>query len=234
MLLSNEGTNSEAMGEVWHFFEQQIGYPLTLVRYQDLGRVKLSDFDVLIVPDGNYSDIPADKLQAWVRDGGKMIVMGDAISQLVDKKGFNIKSKDKKTDKEDDKNKKTPEVKIYGEREHDALRSTVPGAIYRLKLDNTHPLGFGLPNFYYDLKLDENIYEYLGDNSWNVGTIKKDAYVAGFVGQKSKEKIVDGMLLGVQNIGRGSVVYIVDDPLFREFWENGKLLFSNAVFMVGN
>ena len=42
------------------------------------------------------------------------------------------------------------------------------------------------------------------------------------------------MLLGVQNIGLGSVVYIVDDPLFREFWENGKLLFSNAVFMVGN
>jgi len=25
----------------------------------------------------------------------------------------------------------------------------------------------------------------------------------------------------------------VDDPIFRSFWENGKLLFSNAVFMVG-
>jgi hypothetical protein len=34
-------------------------------------------------------------------------------------------------------------------------------------------------------------------------------------------------------MGRGSVVYMVDDPLFRSFWENGKLLFSNAVFMVG-
>ena len=108
----------------------------------------------------------------------------------------------------------------------------MPGAIYRIKLDNTHPLGFGLPNYYYTLKLDDNIYDYLGDNGWNVGTIKKDGYVAGFVGQKSKEKIADGMLLGVQNIGRGTVVYMVDDPLFREFWENGKLLFSNAVFMV--
>ena len=29
------------------------------------------------------------------------------------------------------------------------------------------------------------------------------------------------------------VVYLVDDPLFRSFWQNGKLLFSNAVFMVG-
>jgi hypothetical protein len=234
ILLSNEGTNSEAMGEIWHFFEQQIGYPVALVRYQDINRVKFSDFDVLIVPDGNYTDLPADKLQGWVRDGGKMIVMGDAISQLVDKKGFAVKLKDKKADKDDDKNKKVQDVKLYGEREHEALRSSVPGAIYRLKLDNTHPLGFGLPNYYFTLKLDDNIYEYLGDNSWNVGTIKKDGYVAGFVGQKSKEKIADGMLLGVQNIGRGSIVYMVDDPLFREFWENGKLLFSNAVFMVGN
>jgi hypothetical protein len=234
MLLSNEGTNSEAMGEIWHFFEQQIGYPVTLVRYQDINRVKLSDFDVLIVPDGNYNDFPADKLQGWVRDGGRMIMMGDAITQLVDKKGFTIKPKDKKDDKAEGKSKKTEEVRIYGEREHEALRSTVPGAIYRIKLDNTHPLGFGLPTYYYTLKLDDNIYDLLGDNGWNVGTIKKDAYVAGFVGQKSKEKIADGMLIGVQNIGRGSVIYMVDDPLFREFWENGKLLFSNAVFMVGN
>ena len=36
-----------------------------------------------------------------------------------------------------------------------------------------------------------------------------------------------------QTIGRGSVIYMVDDPLFRSFWENGKLLFSNAVFIVG-
>ena len=40
--------------------------------------------------------------------------------------------------------------------------------------------------------------------------------------------------MGVQELGRGSVVYLADDPLFRGFWYNGKLLFSNAVFMVGN
>jgi hypothetical protein len=52
-------------------------------------------------------------------------------------------------------------------------------------------------------------------------------------GAESKQKINNGMLLGVQSMGRGSVIYMVDDPLFRSFWENGKLLFSNAVFMVG-
>jgi hypothetical protein len=28
-------------------------------------------------------------------------------------------------------------------------------------------------------------------------------------------------------------VYIVDNPLFRGFWHAGKLLFANAVFVVG-
>jgi hypothetical protein len=68
---------------------------------------------------------------------------------------------------------------------------------------------------------------------WNVGVIKKDNQVAGFVGSKLKDKLKDGLLFGVQDMGEGYVIYLADDPLFRSFWENGKLLFSNAVFMVG-
>lgn len=234
MLVTGEGVSAEAMGEVWHFFEQQINYPITLVRYKDLNRVRLADFDVAIFPDGNYEDFPSDKLQAWVHDGGKLIAMENAVAQLVDKKGFDLKKKEEKKDaKADDKNKQEP-VKVYDDRDKDALRTSVPGAIYKINLDNTHPLGYGLPPYYYAIKLSDDIYDFLGDGDWNVGTIKKDAYVSGFVGQKSKEKIKDGMLLGVQPMGRGSVIYMVDDPIFRSFWENGKLLFGNAVFMVGN
>jgi hypothetical protein len=110
----------------------------------------------------------------------------------------------------------------------------IPGAIFKLNLDNTHPLGFGMPNYYYSLKLNDDIYDLLSnEDGWNVGTIKKNSYVSGFAGVQSKLKINNGLLLGVQSMGRGSVIYMVDDPLFRSFWENGKLLFSNAVFMVG-
>jgi hypothetical protein len=233
MLIAGNGVSAEAMGEIWHFFEQQIGYPVTLVKYQDLNRARLSDFDVAIFPDGNYEDFPSDKLQSWVREGGKLITMENAVAQLVDKKGFAIKKKEELKDDKTDVKEKTPAIKLYGNRDRDALRLSVPGAIYKLNLDNTHPLGFGLPAYYYSLKLSDDIYDLLGDDGWNVGTVKKDGYVSGFVGQKSKDKIKNGLLLGVQTMGRGSVVYMVDDPLFRSFWENGKLLFSNAVFMVG-
>jgi hypothetical protein len=226
MVISGDDASSASLGEIWQFFEQQIGYPVTLVNYNWLSRAKLSDFDVIIFPDGDYDGFPSDRLQGWVKDGGKLIVMQDAVAQLAGKKGFAIKAR------ETDTTKNKPEVKAYAGRLREAIKGNVPGAIYKINLDNTHPLGFGYPDYYYTLKLNDDIYELLGgDDNWNVGTIKKDGYVAGFVGEKSKDKLKNGLLLGVQSMGRGSVIYMVDDPLFRSFWENGKLLFSNAVFM---
>jgi len=233
MLVAGDGVSSGSMGEIWQLFEQQIGYPITIIRSQDLNRIKWGDFDVAILPDGYYDNMPFDKLQNWVRDGGKLIAMESTINMLVDKKGFNIKQKESKKDDKADADKKSASLKIYEARDRDAIKSSIPGAIYKVNIDSTHPLGFGLAGSYYDLKLNDQLYDYLTDDGWNVGTIKKGAYVSGFVGQKTKEKLNDGLLFGVQSMGRGSVVYLTDDPLFRSFWENGKLLFSNAVFMVG-
>lgn len=232
LLVSDEGSSSEAMGEIWHFFDQQINYPLTIVKYRDLTRERLNDFDVMIFPDGNYEDLPIEKLQNWVHDGGKLIAMENTVSLLAEKKGFSIKNMP--SGKHDTTERNKPDmVKAFADRDHEAIRSSVPGAIYKVDMDNTHPLGFGLEKYYFTLKLNDVLYNYLGDDGWNVGTVKKNAYVEGFVGQKAKQKIKDGLLFGVQSMGRGSVVYLVDDPLFRSFWQNGKLLFSNAVFMVG-
>jgi len=66
-----------------------------------------------------------------------------------------------------------------------------------------------------------------------VGVIKKENQVAGFVGSKLKDKMKDGLLFGVQDMGGGKIIYLADDLLFRSFWENGKLMFCNAVFIVG-
>ena len=99
-------------------------------------------------------------------------------------------------------------------------------------MDNTHPLAFGYPGYYYTLKLDDNVYEFI-DEGWNVGVIKKDYLVAGFVGSKLKKRLNDGLVFGVEDIGKGNIVFLADDVLFRDFWQNGELLFCNALFLVG-
>jgi hypothetical protein len=40
------------------------------------------------------------------------------------------------------------------------------------------------------------------------------------------------VLFGELPMGRGSVVFLADDIIFRSFWESGKLMLANALFMV--
>jgi len=240
-LLTGNGVSSGGAGEVWHFFEQQLNYPITLINADDIGRVNWKNIDVLIMPDGYYKFLSdknaAEQLKNWVQQGGKIIALENAVAQLS-KSDFGIKQKENADDKKDsdkDKSKKDEYADLhkYESRERDNLINSTPGSIYKVELDNSHPLAFGYPNYYYTLKQDDNVYEFLKDGGWNVGVIKKDNYVSGFTGSKAKEKLKDGLIFGVQESGRGQIVYLADDVLFRSFWENGKLLFCNAVFMVG-
>jgi hypothetical protein len=174
-----------------------------------------------------------DALKDWVSNGGKLIALESAVGQLSGAEwGIKIKKGDDDKDK-DDKKEDYSMLRRYENRERDFIPGYNPGSIYKVELDNSHPLAFGYDNAYYTLKQDNTIYEFFKEMGWNVGVIKKDNQVAGFVGSKLKDKLKDGLLFGVQDMGEGYVIYLADDPLFRSFWENGKLLFSNAVFMVG-
>lgn len=230
-MLTGDQTSSLSAGEVWHFFEKQLDYPITLLNAADLARINIRNYQVLILPDGSYRILNdkavSDKLKDFVRSGGKLIALDNAVS-LMAGADWGIKLKE---DKSEDKSEYA-NVKKYGDRENQYLTNSIPGAIYKLELDNTHPLGFGYPDYYYTLKQDASVFEFMKDG-WNVGVMKKDAYVTGFAGNKLKPKLKDGVVLGVQDMGSGNVIYFTESPLFRNFWENGKLLISNAVFLVG-
>jgi hypothetical protein len=233
-LLTGEGVGSNAAGEVWHFFDHILDYPLTLVNAAEAGNLNLTDFNVIIMPSGRYpflnDKVNADKLRDWVSKGGRLVALEDAVSRLS---RFDWAIKSKKTEDSTGKKEEYGGLKKYEERERDFLKGFIPGSIFKVELDNTHPLAYGYPGYYYTLKQDDNMYEFLNEGGWNVGVIKKEGQVAGFVGSGLKNKLKDGVLFGVQNTGQGEIVYLADNVLFRSFWENGKLMLCNAVFMVG-
>ena len=142
-----------------------------------------------------------------------------------------------KAKKSEDSNSKSKDPYInlrrYDDRERESLKDYTPGSIYKVELDNTHPLGFGYPTYYHTLKQETSQYEFLKDDGWNVGVVKSDGPVSGFVGTSLSKRLRNHLVFGVQDLGRGTVTYLTDDVLFRSFWENGKLLFANAVFLVG-
>jgi hypothetical protein len=232
-VLTGEGVSSLGAGEVWHYFDNDINYPVSMINAADFGRVNWNNYDVIVMPDGNYRFLnekaTADQFRSWINNGGHVVALEGAVAQLA-RLDWAIKSK--KPEDNDSKNIYEA-LRRYENRERDYIPNMTPGSIYRVELDNTHPLGFGFPNYYYTLKQDDAIYEFIKEGGWNVGVIKKDKQVAGFVGSKLTNRLQDGLLFGTQDVGNGTVTYLADNVLFRSFWENGKQLFSNAVFLVG-
>jgi hypothetical protein len=56
-VIKGEGTSSLNYGEIWHFFEQDLQYPLTSINTDYFKNVDLAQFDVLIMPEGYYSNV---------------------------------------------------------------------------------------------------------------------------------------------------------------------------------
>jgi len=238
-LVTGKGVNPNAAGEVWHLFEQQLNYPINLINADEIDGSVLKDIDVLILPDGYFPFLKdkdaAAEIKMWVQQGGKIIALESAATQIA-KADWGLKMKkaddeEKKDDKKDGKDMYDL-LKRYENRERDGIVNNIPGAIYKIEIDNSHPLAFGYGDNYFSLKQNSDLYEFMKDG-WNVGVIKKENQTAGFVGSATREKIKDGTVIGVVPVGNGSVVFFADDPIFRNFWENGKLLLANAVFLAG-
>lgn len=238
-MLFGPQTSSLAAGEVWHFFEQELHYPITQIGTDYFEKSGWRQYDVIIVPSGNYKIFDDELLGAlsdWVSQGGRLIVVGNGLSSFADRKGFGLRKFASEVEKEKAekaaKDKAASEALIrYEDNERKEISDYISGAIYQVQMDNSHPLAFGLKDTYYSLKTNELRYAFL-EKGWNVGIIKgKTKPVQGFAGYAMNQKLENSLVFGVEENGRGSVVYMVDNPLFRDFWENGKLIFGNAVFM---
>ena len=216
-------------GAIWHFFEQELKYPLTHLNVDNFKNIELNQFDVLIIPSGYYGSIGneanLEKIRKWISKGGNLIAFENAIRIFTDKDGFSIKLKRNKSEN------KQEDVK-YEDLNRNRIQNYLSGAIFKINLDNTHPLAFGYPNEYYSLKTSTSTYENL-KTGYNVGKINEDDdSTIGFVGDKIKNKFKNSLVFGHERIGRGNIIYFTDNVMFRNFWENGKLFLVNSIFYV--
>lgn len=231
-VVSGKATSSLSFGEVWHFFETQLEYPITNINSSNFGYTDLSKYDVIILPSGYYNSILSgstlSNIKKWVRSGGTLVAIGNALNSFANKEGFSLKTK-KNAEIETDNN-----LVPYQDRERKSVANLITGSIFKSTLDNSHPLAFGYDKEYFSLKLSGTSYSYL-KKGYNVGYFDKNSNnVSGYAGSKAVKNVPESLLFGEQTMGRGSIVYMVDNPLFRSFWENGKLFVANAVFLLNS
>ncbi len=233
-MLSGDATSSLSYGALWYFFEQQLHYPVTSINSEDFSRVNLNKYNVLILPSGNYKKILNDdassELLSWIKDGGKVIAIDRALNIFAGKKGFSLKYDKNENEEDEEKDNLVP----YANREREYAKQMIIGAIFKTKVDNTHPLAFGYSSDYFSLKLSSSAYSLLNDG-YNVAYIGENVNkISGFAGSEALKGLKNSLVFGEERIGSGSIIYMVDDTLFRSFWENGKLFLVNAIFFVNN
>ncbi|WP_299214089.1 M14 family metallopeptidase [uncultured Aquimarina sp.] len=232
-VLKGNYTSSLSYGEIWHFFEQQLQYPISSIDTDYFKRVNLDKYDVLILPNGYYGGYldknSLDKLKEWIRSGGKVIAIANAVNAFANKDGFDLKSNKPEEEKKDSIGNLIP----YDKRERERVKDFITGSIYKTKVDTSHPLAFGYEDIYFSLKLGSSSYKFLQDG-YNVAYIEEPTSVSGFSGKDAFKGLKNSLVFGEARMGSGSVIYLVDNPLFRSFWENGKLFFVNAIFLTNN
>ncbi|MEX0996474.1 MAG: M14 family zinc carboxypeptidase [Flavobacteriaceae bacterium] len=233
-LLKGQYTSSLSFGALWHFFEQQLHYPVTTLDTDYFKNITLDQFDVLVLPSGYYQGYLDEKtlsnIKEWVSKGGTLIAIDNALSTFAGKDGFGLKSNEK-----DETEKEEPNLLIpYDQRENESVKNFITGSIFKTKVDPSHPLAFGYQDTYFTLKIGRTSYSFL-ESGYNVAYIEGDAQrVSGFAGEEALKGLKNSLVFGEHKMGRGSVIYFVDDVMFRSFWENGKLFFVNSLFFVNN
>ena len=237
LVLSGKKTMNNEFGQVWFYFDHELDYPATIIDADQLARFDLDDFNTLVLPEGsfNFDESTLKKIDTWVKAGGKLIAIGAANRSLSDKDGFALKRYAKDGEAEAARSEAEQialdhRTSRYADRIRASISNHAPGAVVKVKMDNSHPLAFGLGEYYFSLKTSSAKYD-LVKGAWNVGYLEEGYTYHGFIGSQKKKELVNSAVFAVQDKGQGKVVYLIDNPLYRMFWEEGKLVFGNALFL---
>jgi hypothetical protein len=237
LLLGGLGVSNVDFGQIWHFLDERVYYPHSKVELAYFNRINFQDFNTVILTEGwyNLSDSQRKTLDEFVQKGGKIIAIGSALRLFEDREGYRLtKFAEEETANQQSKKRKERELKSrfdeFDSQERRSISNEVTGAILENVVDDSHPLGFGLGKQYFSLKTSNQSFQLL-KGAQNVMYIPKKYQSHGFIGAEIKSKLSENFTIAVDEVGRGKVVYMVDNPMFRGFWENGNLLFSNAIFM---
>ena len=204
--------------------------PIDVIEKSNLNRVDLDGYDVIVLASGMYSEFTSEdgfsSLDTWVKKGGKLVLFEHAIDNFIGENKFSLE----KNEEEKDEENEDPILYSFEAEERENLKKYINGGIIKLEMDHTHPLAYGYDKYYHTLKNNSTSFKFL-EEGWNVGYIPSQKnIVAGFIGSETKEKLDKNLVFGVEERGRGQVIYFADNPLFRAFWQNGKLFVANAVF----
>ena len=230
LLIGGQGISQYEVGEVWYYLDRFVGLAPTIVEMSRLSSLELNNYTHIILVNGNYtglSDTDKVTIKNWVRNGGVIWGHKGGAKLLADeallKANYLSRSKLASAFKTKGLN--------YGDKNSLAGRQRIAGAIFNTHVDLTHPLSFSLTR--------ENL-PVFKNSTWllkasnapfvNVLTYTKKPLLAGFTDAINVKQIAGAAGLIAHSYGRGTVIGMTDNPVFRGYWYGTSRLLSNALF----
>ncbi|GAB4119969.1 MAG: hypothetical protein Kow001_19250 [Acidobacteriota bacterium] len=227
-LIAGEGVRSTQAGEVWFELAEVRGLEVALLPPDRLDSLDLSRYNVLVLPGGGYqriSDAGVAALKNWVRAGGRLIAITDGVRWAIEKGLVEERLRERARTRSEVPFEEVPQVR---------QAATIPGSIFRIRLDATHPLAYGLPEELAVFRDHDLLLEPSETAGATVGRYLDPPLLSGYVPQDFQPQLAGSAALVARRQGRGAVILFVDNPNFRAFWPATTRMFLNAVFFGGS
>ncbi|MDZ7682018.1 MAG: hypothetical protein U5J63_09995 [Fodinibius sp.] len=243
-LMVDSPFSSYTAGQIWFLFDQWTEFGISRLRSDALSDVDLSEYDVLVLPGawGGYSSVldssAVDRLKGWIRRGGTLVATEDA-AEFATKDQSGLTSVELVEEESEEEEKASDAVDpeaytTYAAREDTAGLKRIPGSAFKGHIDNTNPLAFGVPDRLYSLKFSDEALQPSTD--WQlVGYYDRDpesVMAAGYASRRNREACGRKGFAGVQEIGSGKVVFLLDNTQYRMFWVGPARMMQNAVMLL--
>ncbi len=231
VLAYDGGLSRYDVGEVWWTLDYRHRMPVTLVHKDNLSGLDWSEYSHLVLVGGNasLSDGLTEAVQDWIRGGGTLIATRDGAVWAEEA----IMGREPVEEDEDAED--TPQRLNFADMGLRDAEHVIGGAIFAADLDISHPLGFGFSNR--DLPVHRNetftLQRPEGD-PFAVPVQYTDApLLTGYASERRIGEIAGTPSVVSQRMGRGSVILMADNPVFRGTYPGTEKLLMNAIFFSG-
>jgi len=243
----DDGTSPTSAGATRWTLEQKFGLPVSPIRVRTMGSARLSDYDVIILPEttGRFRAMlgssGAAALKAFTERGGVLIALGSATGALLDDDLALLSTARESawSDAEKDTSAE-PEtgIRIASEAEYRSLIAdpkaspeTVPGALVNVDADGNHWLASGYERAI-ALVTGTAIYRPLnaadGVNVFRFADAD-DLVASGYLWEENRLQLAYKPFLMAQRHGSGLVIAFAQSPTTRGYIGGLDLLLANAV-----
>lgn len=248
-LLVEPPFNTYTCGQLYYLFDQETKLPVDRIRTSKLlqtaipklgsryGYADIHDYDVIILAGGGnnlskvFGESQQKEIKGWISSGGTLIATESASSFFTH---GNSQIGTVKTIKNHIDSSEVAKYLPYKERTDYYGKKRIPGSAMSTHVDTTNPLAFGLKKHLYSLSFG-------GKNLIPSNQLQSVAYydknpnqllISGYAPAEKLSQLSGTTVAGVERLGRGKIVHLVDNTQYRMFWRGPSRMMQNAVMLL--